>query len=440
VWDDRLFLTACGMTAPLLLDIEGPVAGRRTLPRPFAVIGRDPRSDVTLEDEQVSRRHAYLQVVAGQVVCTDLGSRTGTHRPDGAGPATWLGADRPIRIGPYTLRLRGGDRAALAPGELSLPEITLEFLSWTTGPVRWPMRRALVLVGRSPGCGVRLPGPDVSGHHCSLVRTPMGLWVVDLLGRGIRVNGEAVRSARLGDSDELRVGPILIRPRYHAPTGPEARRVGPPTRVAAVPLGPRPTAREGPPDRGGGPGQLGPPPPVPSAATPELIAWPVAPERTDGAEMLLAPLVHQFGQMQEQMFDQFHQAIMMVFQMFGTLHRDQMGLLRDEIGRVGQLTRELQELKAAAAIPPERSAREAPADPAPAPAPGGAAWGAGGAPPADHARPDGPAGPPPDPHAYEEIHTQLHRRIVAIQHERQDRWQKILTMLRGRPPEDKRTR
>src|SRR3954452_15814650 len=157
------------MTAPLHLDLETPAAGRRSLPQPFAVIGRDPRSDVPLDDAQVSRRHAYLQVVAGRVFCADLGSRTGTHWPDGAGTAGWLRADQALRIGPYTLRLRGGDPAAPAPGALALPEITLEFLSGTIGPTHWPLRRALVLVGRSPDCRVCLPAPNVSKYHCSLV-------------------------------------------------------------------------------------------------------------------------------------------------------------------------------------------------------------------------------------------------------------------------------
>jgi pSer/pThr/pTyr-binding forkhead associated (FHA) protein len=439
VWDDRLFLTASGMTTPLHLDLDGPAPGRLTLPQPFAVIGRHPQADVVLDDEQVSERHAYLQVVAGRVFCADLASRTGTHRPGTVGPAGWLGADPTVRIGPYTIRLRGDDRTTPAAGDLGLPEITLEFLGWTTGPVRWPMRRPLVLVGRSHDCGVRLPGLDVSKHHCSLVRTPMGLWVVDLLGRGIRVNGEPVRCARLGDGDELRVGPVLIRPRYDESSEPGARRLGAPRRGAAGPPSPRTAAREDPPARGGGPGDQVPLPRAPSASIsiPELIAWPVAPEQADRQERLLAPLVHQFGQMQQQMFDQFHQAIMMMFQMFGTLHRDQMGLLREEIDRVGQLTRELQELKAeVATASPDRSAREAPTAPPPVPSPGNGAWGVGGAPPVP-ARTDDPTGPPPDQHAYEEIHTRLHQRIVAIQHERQDRWQKILSVLLGRLPEDK---
>lgn len=427
------FWAACGATAPLHLDVEGPTAGHRVLPRPFAVIGRNPRSDVLLDDEQVSWGHAYLQVVSGRVFCADLGSRIGTHRQGDVGPAGWIQADQAIRIGPFTIRVRGGDRVAPPPGELSLPEITLEFLSWTTGPLRWPVRRELVLVGRSPGCGVRLPGPKVSKHHCSLVRTPMGLWVVDLLGRGIRVNGAAVRCARLGDLDQLHVGSVLIRPRYGMP--PESRPVGAgvPARIAARPQEPRPTARADPPEPGwgGATGEPAFPLPAPSASISELVARPVGPEPADRAEVLLAPFIHQFGQMQQQMFDQFHQTVLMMFQMFGTLHRDQMGLLREELRRLGELTRELQELNAkGVAASPDRSAREAP----PAPAPGDEARDAAGAPAADPARSNGPTGSPPDPHAYEEmIHTRLHERIVALQHERQDRWQKILSVLLGQP-------
>ena len=49
------------------------------------------------------------------------------------------------------------------------------------------------------------------------------------------------------------------------------------------------------------------------------------------AESMLMPLVNQFSLMQQQMFDQFHQVILMMFQMFGTLHRDQMGLVREDL-------------------------------------------------------------------------------------------------------------
>ena len=44
-------------------------------------------------------------------------------------------------------------------------------------------------------------------------------------------------------------------------------------------------------------------------------------------ESVLVPLVNQFGLMQQQMFDQFQQAMAMMVQMFGTMHRDQMEVI-----------------------------------------------------------------------------------------------------------------
>jgi len=61
------FLSACEATAPLqfLVELEG---GRKTVRRtfslPFALIGYDKRTDITLDrGARISRRHAYLQVM-----------------------------------------------------------------------------------------------------------------------------------------------------------------------------------------------------------------------------------------------------------------------------------------------------------------------------------------------------------------------------------------
>jgi hypothetical protein len=66
------FLEACGARSPLVLEIEryGPSEKvRHTLSLPFALIGHDERADLRLDDEQVSSRHAYLQVAAGRLWC-----------------------------------------------------------------------------------------------------------------------------------------------------------------------------------------------------------------------------------------------------------------------------------------------------------------------------------------------------------------------------------
>src|SRR5579885_1489483 len=112
------FLNACGFREPLRLVIDGPrgVEGEpRTLPQPFAVIGRDPRADVILDDLRVSRRHVYIQAVAGQVFWVDLESRTGTCDGTGTRTSGWLAAGGPLEIGPFVIRRAGDDAAA---GEL----------------------------------------------------------------------------------------------------------------------------------------------------------------------------------------------------------------------------------------------------------------------------------------------------------------------------------
>jgi hypothetical protein len=102
-------------------------------------------------------------------------------------------------------------------------------------------------------------------------------------------------------------------------------------------------------------------------------AYPVKPRRSDSTESLVVPLINQFNLMQQQMFDQFQQAMSMLVQMFGKMHRDQMDVIRMELDRLHELTQEFQSLKDELAkrtqdpfqaVPPE--ARRAPAvsDPA----------------------------------------------------------------------------
>jgi FHA domain len=67
------------MAALTLEIVEGPSAGRQLqLDRPL-VLGRSPDCDVTLDDGQVSRRHARVWPAPdGSAVVEDLGSANGT--------------------------------------------------------------------------------------------------------------------------------------------------------------------------------------------------------------------------------------------------------------------------------------------------------------------------------------------------------------------------
>ena len=56
--------------------------------------------------------------------------------------------------------------------------------------------------------------------------------------------------------------------------------------------------------------------------------------------------MNEFNRMQGQMMDQFHQTLVMMAEMFTTLHREQAGLVREELAEMRRLTEELNALKA----------------------------------------------------------------------------------------------
>ena len=425
----ELFLKACGLTdsRTFALDLEGPGEGEvvsRTFARPFAVIGRDPNADLVLDHPQVSARHAYLQVIAGRVYCVDLGSRSGVAWEKGPGQSGWVDRTWGVRIGPFWIRAGAGmgapdledplaARSFGAPGSDG-PALSLEFPQHAGKPP-WRVSRVLTLVGRSPWCRLGLTHAEVSKIHCGLLRTREGAWVIDCFGRGgTRVNGELIRWADLEDGDEIGVGPFLLRVRYGSSSN---------------------TAEAAPP--------------------PELV------------DPFLAQLTAQFGQMQQQMFDQFRQSMLMMAQMFGTLDRDQMDLVRDELARLHQINQDLTVLQAELAARPPSAPRPAAATPlqrrttpwpgsrpCSRPVPRGlpipltrrgqdpsrstrppqstASNGAHaairrGSTPTERLSPAAhPGGPSDDP-----IRTLLTQRIAALQQERQGHWQRVLSMMRG---------
>jgi Inner membrane component of T3SS, cytoplasmic domain/FHA domain len=512
------FLTACGAIGPIVLEIKGPGdkgIERREFLQPFVLIGRDARADLVLDHDLVSRRHTYLQLIEGRVFFVDLESRSGTMVGAAPSESAWLAPGDAFEVGPYTIRLApfegndvGFEFHALAKDSsgdggiplnpllarssdaADLPRVSLEFQSKTAGHSVWRMSQVLALVGSSPRCKVRLLDSNVSKLHCSLFRSSQGLWVIDLLGRGgITVNGASVRFARLGSDDVLGLGQVVVRPNFDDPFG---------TRLNNAP---------------GASGMWGSPPGLPAVAPapafPDRVPrpWgfqatpagqapayynaprPPAPTEVAAADPALSMLLSHFGQMQQQMIDQFQTSMMMMLQMFNGMHQEQMGLVRDELDRLRELNSEVQQLKAQiSANPPQGQvspASQPPATPsanpwpgfgrntpgrpvappkteplrgANSPSPNGprASNSNGSVPPGGSPTPakpfaqrpqnwpaPAPAGgilPPRTPETVDlpapadsegEVHDWLNDRLVAITQEQQNLWQKIMGLMRG---------
>jgi pSer/pThr/pTyr-binding forkhead associated (FHA) protein len=423
------FLEACGFTGPLELLVKRcgePGGGRRCLlEQPFALIGRDRRTDLCLDSPEVSQRHAYLQVIAGHVFCLDLGSRGGTRWEGENRPSGWLAPGGMVRIGPFEVRLVGVGRRDDEPGTTPEWNPTEVRVADSAGAAavecslggklraRCRLTRVLTLIGRAGACRLHLKSLGVSRYHCSLLLTQAGVWAIDLQGKGgIRVGGMRLPWARLSNGDRLEVGGFVIRLGgvSPAPAHDAANGHGLPEPV-------RPSAT-----------LLAPPPPV------------VLPPRPLPDAELLAPVLQQLGMMQQQMFDQFQQAMMAMIRMFGALHHDQMGLIREELDRMRVVTEELQSLRA------EQAARPVAAAAAPTTAVANGAAVVADGPPEKPAEPhtegvprprtaEG-AGPVPAaaPAGQEDasIHLWLSERIASLEQERQSHWQKIMSFVLGK--------
>ena len=477
------FAEACGATSPLDLRVdlaEGGVLAEGSVSMPFTLVGRDDACDVTLTDAEVNPRHCWLQVLAGRVFAVDLGSRSGLSWPDGTNRSGWLDVGVVVRVGPFQVGLRSPVADAPAPfpqgynplqsdpeALQTRPPAILEFRNGKRARDRWVVNRLITLVGRAPECKIHLTADDIVGYHCGLVLTPDGLWVVDLSGRGVVVNGERMRVSPLRDGAELWVGRFLIG--VHAPAG-NLMPASPapaekPVTSSPVPAGSAAedevelgTLPPGEPGSGlpsshimadafrlwssvseandpasnpimvSGSGPLPPAiavPPIGDAHRPtplptpllDLIGAPNTLQAETPAEAVV-PLLHQLGEIHAQMFAQFQESLVLLVQLFGCLQRDQLPAMQRELARIQELNTELAQLQAEVT---HRAAAELTAGPPTSPRSTPPRLPLPTQLPVDTPAPDSTA-----------LHAWVADRINTLQRERHTRWQSLVGMFSGK--------
>lgn len=400
------FLEACGAASPLQVSVEAPGAATREIHSfdlPFAIVGRVAESDLRLDHPEVSERHAYFQLLDGRLVFLDLGSHLGIQQ---AGKRRKLGLmqrEPAARIGPYRLRFLNEDsdqcRASASngfdPDESEISDFaegfmakafeTAEQATAAEGMIlslshrssrrsRVEARGGIALVGSGTECAIRLMDPSVSSVHGSLVQTPQGTWLIDLLGKGgIMVNGRAVNHARLFPGDEAQIGASAFRvdamptPLRDArakratftkpqplppsliingqePSRPKAEAVSTPVKPPERPksndaalmalselredAAPSPTANAL---------------MLPPSAQRDLATTGLSEARTaEIVERVVSPLLDQLTEMRRQMLDEFHQARVMMFETIGSLKEEQSAIFNKELEQLRQLTAELE--------------------------------------------------------------------------------------------------
>ncbi|MER6185048.1 FHA domain-containing protein [Streptomyces sp. NPDC001652] len=173
-------------------------------------VGRDPLSDIFIDDARVSWHHAVLRPEADHWTLEDEHSTNGTYA-DGRRVEEWsVGPGSVIRFG----NPADGPRAVLTstapaprerPSAVSMPALTGTFRQPTT--VR-PLPSRTVRIGRAADNDLVIDDLVVSRRHAELRAHPDGTYEIADLGshNGTYLNGSPVTSARLGPGDVVGIG------------------------------------------------------------------------------------------------------------------------------------------------------------------------------------------------------------------------------------------
>ncbi|MFC8359873.1 FHA domain-containing protein [Streptomyces griseorubiginosus] len=171
-------------------------------------VGRDPSSDIVIDDARVSWHHAVLRPEAGHWTLEDENSTNGTYA-DGRRVHEWdVGPGSVIRFGspldgPSAVLL--GLPTPERPSAVSMPGLTGTFRRPTA--VR-PLPARTVRIGRADDNALVVDDLVVSRHHAELRALPDGGYEIVDLGshNGTYLNGRPVTSAPLGPGDIVGIG------------------------------------------------------------------------------------------------------------------------------------------------------------------------------------------------------------------------------------------
>ncbi|MER5183529.1 FHA domain-containing protein [Streptomyces sp. NPDC002896] len=213
-------------TAPELV-IETDTGSTVMTPSRDYLVGRDPMSDIVLDDARVSWHHAVLRAEAGCWTLEDTGSTNGTYtdgqrvRVQGVGPGSVIRfgnpADGPRAVlvgrkapeydaaGPAPGFEEAGPAAHERPSAVITPAATGTFRSPTT--VR-PLPARTVRIGRADDNDLVVDDLVVSRRHAELHAHHDGTYEIIDLGshNGTFLNGQPVDHAQVSEGDIVGIG------------------------------------------------------------------------------------------------------------------------------------------------------------------------------------------------------------------------------------------
>jgi len=176
------------------------------------VLGRSAEADISLPDEDISRRHLQLSIDA-QAGCyvMDLGSANGTQlngmplQPRNRMPLAEGGL---IKLGSYEIQVAPLTSESMTQIQIGkteigetvvgatqvMPAVSVPILRWREGSGPWSEFQLLTgeqILGRSSEAQLRVPSNTISRQHARLFVQGQQVWITDLNSKnGIVINGQ----------------------------------------------------------------------------------------------------------------------------------------------------------------------------------------------------------------------------------------------------------
>ena len=212
---------------PLAVRAQG---SDRTLPAgPSYTIGRDPKSDIVVNEDRVSWLHAVIKLDRGSWVLEDTGSTNGTFLGAQKVQKITLDGETTVRLGhpldgpeltcstgapprPPTVIAARPVMAAAAPPSVPAMPAGAATASHREPSVIRQLPTKVLRIGRAPDNDIVVSDLGVSRHHAELRRTGSGYEIVDLDSHnGTFVNGQRVSVRAADRGDIVGIGPATFR-------------------------------------------------------------------------------------------------------------------------------------------------------------------------------------------------------------------------------------
>jgi hypothetical protein len=234
----------------LVVARSGELLGQRAYDAPVVTISRDRSSTLQIDHPTLSRQHAVIEQAGDAYTIRDLGSQNGTSV--NGKPVTGvlaLNEKDEIQLGEFTVVFHGG-----VPQRLDVPLVqdeaayavfgqTLQVRRGEENDLRersagvhahlvedgsnrtWALDRDVLLLGRAPGCHVRIGGWFAPRIAASIVRGHGG-WSLVRLGRATVTcrNERVLDRAWLAEGDVFTIGSRRFTFRSGLPAADAGRR------------------------------------------------------------------------------------------------------------------------------------------------------------------------------------------------------------------------